>query len=69
MICFGKVLEILSDTGKMICFGKVSEILSDTGETYIIGPCQQYNTFVQPQRIRDAINTVDSVSSFFKFNF
>ena len=41
---------------------EVLEILPDAGETYIIGACRQRNIFVQRQRIRDAINTVDPVS-------
>ena len=41
---------------------KALEILPDAGETYIIGACRQRNTFVQRQRIRDTINTVDPVS-------
>ena len=42
---------------------EVWEILPDAGETYIIGTCHQRNNFVQRKRIRDAINTVDPVSS------
>ena len=41
---------------------EVLEILPDAGETYIIGACRQRNIFVQRQRIRDAVNTVDPVS-------
>ena len=41
---------------------KVLEILPDAGVTYIIGACRQRNTFAQRQRIRRAINTVDSVN-------
>ena len=40
---------------------QVLEILPDAGVTYIMGACRQRNTFVQRQRIRRAINTVDSV--------
>ena len=41
---------------------KVLKILPDAGVTYIIGACRQRNTFAQRQRIRRAINTVDSVN-------
>ena len=41
---------------------KILEILPDAGVIYIIGACRQRNTFVQRQRIRRAINTVDSVN-------
>ena len=40
---------------------EVWEILPDAGETYIIGACRQHNIFIQHQRIRHAINTVDPV--------
>ena len=41
---------------------EVLDVLPDAGETYIIGACRQRNIFVQRQRIRDAINTVDPIS-------
>ena len=42
---------------------EILEILPNTGQKYIYWTCCQCNIFVQRQRIRDAINTVDPVSS------
>ena len=41
---------------------EVWEILPDAGEIYIIGACCQRNSFVQRERIRHAINTIDPVN-------
>ena len=41
---------------------EVLQILPNAGETYVIGAIRSRGIFVQRQRVRDAINTIDPVS-------
>ena len=57
----GSTYTTISDEQLCSVVREILEVLPDVGETYIVGVWStQY--FVQRQRIRDAINTVDPVS-------